>query len=194
MTCGSNFKGGILKMWRKLSLSLLAIALVLIISPALPANAQTNTGSIRGTVYNDLNGDGFCVGTGEPGQSGIPVVFVYTVSGTKLPLMTGVDGSYGIVSITLGTWQVTVTPGTGWTVTSQQTQQVILTDTQPTVSGVDFCITQAPASGGGTSPPVLPESGADVAPALIAVSALGAFLLVFGAGFILNSRREIDPS
>jgi hypothetical protein len=194
MTRGSSFKGGILKMWRKISLSLLVIGLLLIISPALSVSAQTNTGSIGGIVYNDLNGDGFCVGTGEPGQSGVPVEFIYTGSGTTLPLMTGVDGSYGIVSITLGTWQVTVKPGTGWRVTSQQTRQVTLTDTQPTVSGVDFCITQVPASGGGTSPPVLPESGADVAPALIAAAAVGAFLLMLGAGLILNSRREIGPS
>jgi hypothetical protein len=178
-------------MWRKISLSLLAIALVLVILPVLPAGAQTNTGSIRGIVYNDLNGDGFCVGTGEPGQSGVPVEFIYTGSGTTLPLMSGVDGSYGVVSITLGTWQVTVKPGTDWRVTSQQTREVTLTSTQPTVSGVDFCITQVPTSGGGTSPPVLPESGADVAPALIAASAMGAILLALGAGLILNSRREI---
>lgn len=194
MTRGSNFKGGILKMWRKIFLSLLAITVVLLISPALSANAQSNNGSIRGIVYNDLNGDGFCVGTGEPGQSGVPVEFVYTGSGVTIPLMSGVDGSYGVVSITLGTWQVTVKPPTGWRVTSQQTREVTLTDTQPTVSGVDFCITQAPASGGGTSPPVLPESGAGVAPTLIAASAVGAFLLALGAGLILNSRRATSPS
>jgi hypothetical protein len=179
-------------MWRKLFVAMIAVVVVLLLSPALSADAQTNTGSIRGIVYNDLNGDGFCVGTGEPGQSGVPVEFVFTGSGTTIPLVSGVDGSFGVVSITLGTWDVTVKPGTGWRVTSQQTRQVTLTTTQPTVSGIDFCITQAPATGGGTTPPVLPESGADVAPTLIAASALGAFLLVLGSGLVLKGRRAVD--
>jgi len=178
-------------MRQRISLLVIMIALVLLVTPVLAVGAQDNNiGSIRGIVYNDLNADGFCVGTGEPGQSGVPVEFVYLASGTTVPLITGVDGSYGIVSITLGAWQVTVKPPTGWRVTSQATRQVALTSTTPQVNNVDFCITQAPASGGGTSPPVLPESGADVAPSLQIAAAIGALLLAAGAALVLSGRRS----
>ncbi|HET6446027.1 MAG TPA: SdrD B-like domain-containing protein [candidate division Zixibacteria bacterium] len=177
-------------MRRKISLSLMVLVLILLIVPVLSANAQNNVGTIRGIVYNDLNADGYCVGTGEPGQQGVPVEFVYVASGTTVPLLTGVDGSYGIVSITLGTWRVTVKPPAGWRVTSQATREVTLTDTLPLATGIDFCITQAPASGGGTSPPVLPESGAGIAPGLIAAALMGASLLAAGTGVLLNSRRS----
>jgi uncharacterized membrane-anchored protein YitT (DUF2179 family) len=101
-----------------------------------------------------------------------------------------VDGSFRIVANTLGTWQVTVKPPLGWRVTSQPSKTVTLTETTPQAVGVDFCITQAPESGGGTNPPVLPESGADVAPSLLIAAAIGALLLAAGAGIILNSRRS----
>jgi uncharacterized membrane-anchored protein YitT (DUF2179 family) len=178
-------------MKRRISLLVIMIALVLLIVPVLAVGAQDNNiGSILGVVYNDLNADGYCVGSGEPGQSGVPVEFVYTASGTAVPLLTGVDGSFGIVAITLGTWQVTVRPPLGWRVTSQPSKTVTLTETTPQAVGVDFCITQAPESGGGTNPPVLPESGADVAPSLLIAAAIGALLLAAGAGIILNSRRS----
>ena len=178
-------------MKRRISLLVIVITLVLLLTPVIAANAQDNNiGSIRGVVYNDLNADGFCVGSGEPGQSGVPVEFVYTASGTAVPLLTGVDGSFGIVSITLGTWQVTVKPPLGWRVTSEATKTVTLTQTNPQAVGVDFCITQAPASGGGSSPPTLPESGASVAPSLLIAAAIGAMLLAAGAGIILKDRRS----
>lgn len=178
-------------MRRRISLLVIMIALVLLITPILAVGAQENNiGSIRGVVYNDLNADGYCVGSGEPGQSGVPVEFVFTASGTAVPLLTGVDGSFGIVAISLGTWQVTVHPPLGWRTTSAASKTVTLTDTTPQAVGVDFCITQAPAPGGGTSPPVLPESGADVAPSLLIAAAIGAMLLAAGAGIFLNSRRS----
>ena len=178
-------------MRRRISLLFILIAVVLLLAPALSAYAQEqNIGSIAGTVFNDLNADGFCVGTGEPGQSGVPIQFVYTASGTTVPLVTGLDGSYGIVSITLGTWRVTVQPPSGWRVTSQASREVTLTSTAPQVLNVDFCITQAPATGGGTTPPVLPESGAGAAPSLIAAAVAGAVLLVLGAGLILSGRKS----
>jgi hypothetical protein len=180
-------------MRRRISLLVIVIAVVLLITPVLVVGAQDNNiGSIRGIVYNDLNADGFCVGTGEPGQSGVPVEFIYTASGTQVPLITGVDGSFGIVSITLGTWQVTVKPPLGWRVTSQPSKQVTLSQTTPQANNVDFCITQAPASGGGTSPPVLPESGADVAPTLQIAAAIGALLLAAGGALVLNGRRSTN--
>jgi hypothetical protein len=178
-------------MRKRISLLVIVMALVLLLVPVLAANAQDNNiGSILGVVYNDLNADGYCVGSGEPGQQGVPIEFVYTASGTAVPLLTGVDGSFGIVAITLGTWQVTVKPPLGWRVTSQESKTVTLTETTPQAQGVDFCITQAPASGGGTNPPVLPESGADVAPSLLIAAAIGVMLLAAGAGIIIKERRS----
>lgn len=177
-------------MRRKITIVLFLGVLVLMLAPVLSVSAQGNEGSIRGTVINDLNADGQCLGTGEPGQSNVPVEFMYLASGTTVPLVTGVDGSYGIVNITLGTWQITVKPGDGWVVTSQQVKQVTLTEAQPVVTGIDFCITQVPVSGGGTTPPpTLPESGAAIAPILLVAIAAGGLMLLLGAGLVIANRR-----
>ncbi len=181
-------------MWRKIFLCLLALLVLALVAPIAVANAQGSNGSIRGTVYNDLNEDGFCVGTGEPGQPGVPVEFVNQAGGFTIPLMTGQDGSFGVVAIALGTWQVTVKPPSGWRVTSLQTINVTLTDTQPVAGGVDFCIAEGTGTDGGTSGgtggTTLPESGAAVSPSLLIAGVIGAMMLVVGAGFVLHSRKS----
>ncbi|MFN2190078.1 MAG: hypothetical protein ACK2T3_15035, partial [Candidatus Promineifilaceae bacterium] len=40
------------------------------------------------------------------------------------------------------------------------------------------------------NPPVLPESGADVAPSLLIAAAIGVMLLAAGAGIIIKERRS----
>jgi hypothetical protein len=180
---------------------LVLIALMLLITGTAAAFAQSSAGAILGTVYNDQNADGVCVGTGEPGLPGMVVEFVNVEAAIQTALQTNENGSYGYTSAGFGTWNVTVKPAQGWRSTAQSTRQVTLTSTQPVASGVDFCITQDASTSTPTAPPAtavpggsggavtLPESGAPIAPALLIAAVLGIGLLAVGAGIFFYSRR-----
>lgn len=145
--------------------------------------AQEARGSIRGTVYQDLNGDGICVNTGEPILAGVPIQFV---SGdTTVYLQSGDNGTYGLVAAGLGNWTVTAQPGTGWVVTSKNPLQAFLNADQQVILGVNFCV----ASSSTPIKIVLPESGSGVAPTLIAALLIGAGFIAAGAGLELRRRR-----
>jgi hypothetical protein len=180
---------------------LLVIALMLVITGTAAAFAQSSGGAILGTVYNDQNADGVCVGTGEPGLPGMVVEFVNQEAAIQTALQTNENGSYGYTSAGFGTWIVTVKPAQGWRSTAQPTRQIALTSTQPVAAGVDFCITQdastsTPAAPSATAVPggsggavTLPESGAPIAPTLLITAVLGIGLLALGAGIYFYSRR-----
>ena len=189
-------------MRKKVWIILALIVLMLVISGTAAAFAQSSGGAILGTVYNDLNADGVCVGTGEPGLPGMVVEFANVEAAIQTALQTNENGSYGYTAAGFGTWNVTVKPSQGWRSSAQTTRQVALTSTQPVASGVDFCITQDASSGGsegsgetgggdtGSSGAVtLPESGAPIAPALLIAVVLGFGLLAVGAGLFFYSRR-----
>lgn len=180
------------------------IILLLLITGTVAAFAQTSGGAILGSVYNDLDANGVCVGTGEPGLPGIVVEFANTEAAIQTALQTNENGSYGYTAAGFGTWNVTVRTPDGWRSTAQQTRQVVLTSTQPVAAGLDFCITQGSDTGdsggsdgsdgsdgsGDTNGAVtLPESGAPVAPALLIAMVIGLGLLVVGAGLLVYSRR-----
>ncbi len=180
---------------------LLVIALMLVITGTAAAFAQSSGGAILGTVYNDQNADGVCVGTGEPGLPGMVVEFVNQEAAIQTALQTNENGSYGYTAAGFGTWNVTVKPAQGWRSTAQSTRQIALTSTQPVAAGVDFCITQdastsTPAAPSATAVPggsggavTLPESGAPIAPALLIATLIGIVLLVIGGGLYFYSRR-----
>jgi hypothetical protein len=180
---------------------LLVIALMLVITGTAAAFAQSSGGAILGTVYNDQNADGVCVGTGEPGLPGMVVEFVNQEAAIQTALQTNENGSYGYTAAGFGTWNVTVKPAQGWRSTAQTTRQIALTSTQPVAAGVDFCITQdastsTPAAPSATAVPggsggavTLPESGAPIAPALLIATLIGIGLLVIGGGLYFYSRR-----
>lgn len=168
------------------------VVVLLLFFAVASAQAQTTRGSIRGRVYLDVDANGFCVGTTEPALAGIPVQFVSADGQTTVDLQSGSDGSFGLASAGLGTWQVTAKPGTGYRVTSQQTRTVTITEQQPVATGADFCVAQVTTSTGGTGGVVvLPESGATVAPGLIWAVAVGLVLLVGAALLEWRRRRNI---
>ncbi len=175
-------------MRKKVFASLLLVLLLTIVAGLSIVSAQTTSGAIRGTVYKDLDADGVCVGTGERVQSGIPVEFV-SADGSTLVLNSGDDGTYGLVAAGLGTWQVTVKPGTGWMVTSEQIRQVTISTTNPEANNVDFCVAQVTASTETTGAVVLPASGAFVSPFFLIVGVTGLVFLAAGAVLLLKSRR-----
>ncbi len=151
--------------------------------------ARESNGSIRGTVYQDLNADGRCVDTGEPVLVGTPIKFVSNDGKTTLYLQSGENGTYGLVAAGYGTWTVTADPNNEWVVTSQNPIEAFLGSEQLLVLGVDFCLAKV-----GTVPPqtVLPESGAAIAPILLAAMTVGAGLAVTGIG--LEVRRRLTAS
>ena len=169
-------------MSNRIRLSIL-FALLLLVS-AGTAFAQGSKGSIRGRVYHDLNADGRCVNTGEPGLAGIPIKFTSDV--TTVYLESGDDGTYGLVAAGLGTWTVSAEPSTGSYVTSKNPLEAYLGSDQLLVLGVDFCVITS-----GSAPPavVLPESGASIAPALFVALATGLGFAATGIGLELKRRR-----
>jgi hypothetical protein len=188
----------VIEMRNKIWIILAVIALMVIITGTAAAFAQSASGAILGTVYNDQNADGVCVGTGEPGLPGMVIEFNNVEAAILTALQTNENGSYGYTAAGFGTWNVTVKPPQGWRSTAQSTRQVALTSTQPVVSGLDFCITQGsstaaptatPGSGGSGGAVTLPESGAPIAPALLVGALIGIGLLALGAGLFVYSRR-----
>lgn len=144
-------------------------------------------GSIRGTVYEDKNADGKCVGTGEPGLPGVTIEFVSTDGETVVFLGSGDDGTYGLVAAGLGTWTVTAKPPKGWAVTSQNPIEVFLDTNRNLILGVDFCVVKGTGTTGAV---VLPESGAVISPALVGALIAGSSLVVAGAGLEWRRRRS----
>lgn len=165
------------------------ILLLSVLSVPYAIQAQDQSGSISGTVFRDVNDNGVCTGEGEPPvAANTPLELVQDDEGEIVRISTAADGTYAFSTNTLGLWRVTVAPGTGWRVTSQQTHEVVLTDDTPNVSNIDFCIIQVnltPPGGGG-----LPESGAPLAPALLGAASMGFILMAAGAGLLLFNRKQ----
>jgi len=191
----------------------LLIVLICIAAVAVQAQdtlAQDVNGSISGFVFRDLNENGVCSDEDEPGVVGIPLQLVNRNDNTIVNLTSGGEGFYELVNASGGTWTVTVNPGAGWSVTSQQTIQIVVDEDEPDIEDVDFCIVEVGATATATPAPpptpvtgatpvqpvaptpvpVLPESGAAVSPSVLWVVALGLLLLVSGAALLLRTRKN----
>lgn len=191
----------------------LVIVLICLAAAAVQAQdtlAQDVNGSISGFVFRDLNENGVCSDEDEPGVVGIPLQLVNRNDNTIVNLTSGGEGFYELVNASGGTWTVTVNPGAGWSVTSQQTIQIVVDEDEPDIEDVDFCIVEVGATATATPAPpptpvtgatpvqpvaptpvpVLPESGAAVSPSVLWVVALGLLLLVSGAALLLRTRKN----
>ena len=129
-----------------------------------PSNGKTSEdkvgGSIRGTVYEDQNGDGKCANTGEPGLPGVTLDLNYGEK-TKT-VISGDDGTYAPVAMGLGTWTVMVKPPSGWYVTSAHERPASLSSDQLLALGVDFCLAKDAAALPPAPPAPLPPTGSYV--------------------------------
>ncbi|MGH2536274.1 MAG: hypothetical protein ACRDHL_02650 [Candidatus Promineifilaceae bacterium] len=173
----------------RIAISLLLGALIFAgVAEAGTGRQEELRGSIRGTVYEDRNADGACVGSGEPVMAGVNIEFSSGDGSTTVFLQSGLDGTYGLASVGLGTWLVTARPDAGLRVTSENPRQVVLTSEQALAEGVDFCIARGSAPAGtGT---LLPESGAGLAPTLALGVLAGLALISAGALLRLRQRRS----
>jgi hypothetical protein len=153
------------------------------------ARAQGQGGSISGTVYRDINANGVCVNEAEPRvAANIPMELVADDVGELVRISTTVDGTYSYSTEVQGLWRVTVVPGQGWRVTSQQTLEVVLTEDGPDAINVDFCIIeleQPPEEA-----PTLPESGIAIAPLMLLAATIGFVFIGAGAILLLLGRSH----
>lgn len=150
--------------------------------PIIGSQSDYNGGSIRGTLYNDTNGDGKCSGTGEPTLAGVPIEFISNDGKTVLYLQSGSNGTYGLVAAGFGTWQVSAKPPANYAVTSTKTLSAFISEENQLSLGNDFCLRQVSGSTINPSPVVLPESGAPAAPALWWAAMIGLLLVGVGIG------------
>ena len=176
-------------MIRKSFLSLLLVVVLLAAVGAVSAQTQPEDGTIRGTVYQDLNANGSCATDNEPVLAGVSIEFVSDRGETAL-LASGTDGRYELVTVASGTWTVTAKPGQGWSVTSTNPHVVAITLDQPVTSGADFCVADVNGTSGSAAAVVLPESGSPVSPVLLAAVAAGSLLVLAGLALEVQRRRS----
>ncbi|MCB0034245.1 MAG: hypothetical protein KDE51_09510 [Anaerolineales bacterium] len=152
--------------------------------PPPTSSNGSNNGSIRGTVYQDQDQDGRCA-AGDPIIADIPLQFVSNDGETVLFLQSGENGTYGLVAVGYGTWQVSAIPPAPWHVTSQTPLSVFVDQDNLLALNIDFCLSDVEAT---TSSVVfLPSSGASANPLPFLVSML--LGMVFLSVGILIRRR-----
>ena len=188
----------------------ISLALVLLLTAMVSAVSAYDEGhgTVRGAVYQDMNGDGLCVNTGVAGEEavvGVSLEFVSDDGEHIIHLYTGENGTYGLAEAGFGNWRVTATPSSDWVVTSVNPQYAAINFGNEEAVDVNFCVAKVgtwtapvypvqPIYPGGGVAVVLPESGAP-APSnniglLTAVIALGGFsFILLGAGLEVKRRR-----
>ncbi len=92
----------------KQKLSVLVAIFTLLLFGAVSVQAQDDDyRTIRGGVYEDVNGDGRCVNTGVEGEgpvAGIDILFVSSDRETTVTLYTGDNGTYGLAGAGESIW------------------------------------------------------------------------------------------
>jgi uncharacterized protein YkwD len=108
---------------------------------AAPDSVQR--GSIRGAVYQDSDGDGQCSSSDLPAYH-INILFVPKEETSSVTLFTGTNGTYGLVSASLGEWIVSAVPAANeWIVTSENPLTVVLSESNNRLlTNVNFCVKQ----------------------------------------------------
>ncbi|HUM68371.1 MAG TPA: hypothetical protein PLK31_05945 [Chloroflexota bacterium] len=131
------------------------------------SQVDNQRGSISGFVYEDVNGDGRCVGTGVTGENpiqGIDVRFVRSDRQTVITHYSGAKGDFGLYAAGQSYWEVTVQPAAGWTVTTQSTIYVPVYPESLNHANINFCLTRGTNAvirlPGASGTILLPESGA----------------------------------
>lgn len=133
-----------------LRLSLMSLVFAMVLTSNLLAMSNSNEqGTIRGSVYLDVDGDGRCVETGVAGELPVPnidLTFAILESGSSVSLYSGSNGTYGLPSVGQGDWVVTAVPNPAfWQVTSTNPRFVKVAPADGLVQlNVDFCVTPAP--------------------------------------------------
>lgn len=186
------------------------VGLLLLLMVGAASAYDDEHGTIRGAVYQDVNGDGRCVNTGVAGEepvAGVVLEFVSSDEQHTVHLYTGENGTYGLASAGFSNWKVSAQPDAEWVVTSTNPQYALIDSNAPEALDVNFCVAKVgywygpvqpvrPIYPGGQAPPsvVLPESGAPTVNHnigwLTAVVALGGLSFIMaGLGLELKRRQ-----
>lgn len=175
---------------------LLTLTGILLFATGVAMAQSEERGQVRGFVYEDVNGDGVCVNTGVAGEDpveGVPLEFVSSDEATVISLMTGDDGSYGLVAAGQSIWRVTVKPDLAeWTVTSENPLYApVLPESGLIQTDINFCVFRGGVATG-DAVIILPESGASRTangnPILLTLLLLGTTFI--GAGVVMELRRR----
>lgn len=162
--------------------------LLLPLTGALHAQQKTN-GAIQGVVYQDVNGDGRCVGTGVAGEgpvANVNVEFVSSDEKTILTMYSSPDGAFGLFAAGFSYWKLTARPAAEWVVTSKNPIYAPIDADSPAITGLFFCVQKA-----SKARVVLPQSGAGAgAGTLLATAVAGLALLAAGGGLELRRRAQ----
>lgn len=187
---------------------LLAAIFTLLFLGAASVHAQSDYRTIRGGVYQDVNGDGRCVNTGVEGEGpveGVEIFFLSSDKATTVSLYSGENGTYGLAGAGESIWEVTARPDAAkWIVTSENPLYVPVLPESPIQTDVNFCVAQVGTVGigGGNAVIVLPsallpESGAAAVDnswqQIVLITAV-AGLLLFAIGLGVEWRRRTNES
>ena len=189
----------------------LALMMLLALTVSIASAYGDGKGTIRGAVYQDMNGDGKCVNTGVAGEeavAGVSLEFVSSDGNHTIHLYTGENGTYGLAEAGFSNWKVTATPGSDWVVTSVNPLYANINYGSEEALDVNFCVAKVgywtgqpvypvqPIYIGGQVPAsvVLPESGApavsNYVTLLTAVVAFAGFgFIMLGVGLEVKRRR-----
>jgi hypothetical protein len=137
-----------------------------------PVQQSAGVGFIRGTVFDDADGDGQR-GEDEKGLGGVQLTF--RAGDAEHSITSRDDGSYAFSGSTT-TWLISATSPEGY-VAAEAPREVSITSAGEEITGVDFPLRAADETG-----KALPASGADLAPGLV-VGVLG---VLFGVGLALT--------
>lgn len=108
------------------------------------------TGTIRGGVYLDADGNGQCTDQDTP----IPNIDLsFNQDANSITLYSGSNGTYGLPTAPKGIWTVTVHPNPSeWQVTSASSRQVNVSEETGLVQlNVNFCLKQGSGSSNASS-------------------------------------------
>ena len=148
-------------------------------------------GTIQGVVYQDVNGDGRCVGTGIAGEGPVPninIEFVSSDEKTVITLYSGPDGIYGLAAAGQSYWAVTAKPSADWIVTSSPTLYAPIFEDSQAQTDVNFCVMKA--SGNARVRAVLPQAGRAASPALSVAAIAGLSLVLTGLFLSWREKRQ----
>lgn len=189
----------------KATFTLIILIGTIMLAVAGIAQAQSDErGSIRGSVYRDVNGDGVCVNTGVQGEDpvpNIPIEFVSSDEAAVVNLKTGDDGTYGLVAAGQSIWRVTAKPAAtdGVITTENPLFAPVLPEEGLIQTGYNFCIAGGATgtivgsgTGTGNAVIILPESGAPAANSssfILLIALLGGTLVLVGAAFEWRRRQ-----
>ena len=100
-------------------------------------------GTIRGGLYEDLDGDGHCLNTTIEDKIPVPgLVIHFNINGASISLYSGSDGTYGLIPVGQGAWQVEALPDPDqWIVTSPNPLAALVTTENGLVqTNLYFCM------------------------------------------------------